>query len=91
MDPKDVEAVSHRIAGADRLLIVAAAGLSISVDAPNNPYHSTDDFTLHYPQVGHLTQSTLSTHQNNPQTACNLTCALSSRGEATATDFKQWA
>lgn len=37
------------IASADRLLIVAAAGLSISRDLPNNPYHSTADFAHHYP------------------------------------------
>ena len=35
----------------DRLLIVAAAGLSISLDAPNNPYHSASDFARHYPTV----------------------------------------
>ena len=37
------------LAGCDRLLIVAAAGLSISTDLPNNPYHSPDDFARHYP------------------------------------------
>ena len=39
------------IAGVDRLLIVAAAGLSISIDEPNNPYHSPADFAHHYPQA----------------------------------------
>lgn len=39
------------IAGADRLLIVAAAGLSISDTLPNNPYHNASDFALHYPAV----------------------------------------
>jgi len=37
------------IAGCDKLLIVAAAGLSISLDQPNNPYHAANDFALHYP------------------------------------------
>jgi O-acetyl-ADP-ribose deacetylase (regulator of RNase III) len=39
------------IAGSDRLLIVAAAGLSISDTLPNNVYHSADDFHMHYPQA----------------------------------------
>lgn len=42
---------AERIASADRLLIVAAAGLSISQEHPNNPYHSAADFALHYPQL----------------------------------------
>jgi O-acetyl-ADP-ribose deacetylase (regulator of RNase III)/NAD-dependent SIR2 family protein deacetylase len=44
-----VERAAHDIAGATHLLIVAAAGLSISRDLPNNPYHSNDDFAYHYP------------------------------------------
>jgi NAD-dependent SIR2 family protein deacetylase len=41
--------VSTAIASCDRLLIVAAAGLSISDTLPNNPYHSPVDFARHYP------------------------------------------
>lgn len=37
------------MASADRLLIVAAAGLSISNNLPNNPYHNNKDFEHHYP------------------------------------------
>lgn len=36
---------------ADRLLITAAAGLSISEHLPNNPYHNPADFKVHYPEV----------------------------------------
>jgi len=43
--------LAEAIASCDRLLIVAAAGLSISDTLPNNPYHSNDDFALHYPTV----------------------------------------
>ena len=46
--PGFAEAVAA-LAGCDRLLIVAAAGLSISTDLPNNPYHSSHDFARHYP------------------------------------------
>jgi NAD-dependent SIR2 family protein deacetylase len=41
--------LASQIAAADKLLIVAAAGLSISIDEPNNVYHSRTDFKLHYP------------------------------------------
>jgi hypothetical protein len=44
-------AEADKIATADRLLIVAAAGLSISIDKPNNPYHKPADFAHHYPQA----------------------------------------
>eukprot|EP00613_Pedinella_sp_CCMP2098_P052205 CAMPEP_0171887950 /NCGR_PEP_ID=MMETSP0992-20121227/42731_1 /TAXON_ID=483369 /ORGANISM="non described non described, Strain CCMP2098" /LENGTH=613 /DNA_ID=CAMNT_0012514757 /DNA_START=72 /DNA_END=1913 /DNA_ORIENTATION=+ len=47
--PPEVEQAARDIAGADHLLIVAAAGLSISLDLPNNPYHSQADFARHYP------------------------------------------
>jgi NAD-dependent SIR2 family protein deacetylase len=47
----ELAAVASEIASTDRLLIVAAAGLSISDTAPNNPYHSNADFTRHYPTV----------------------------------------
>jgi hypothetical protein len=43
--------VATAIAGSDRLLVVAAAGLSISETLPNNPYHSPADFACHYPEV----------------------------------------
>ena len=43
---QSLEQVSRQIASADRLLIVAAAGLSISDTLPNNPYHNPDDFAL---------------------------------------------
>lgn len=49
LPPRSQEA--RDIAQADRLLIVAAAGLSISQDRPNNPYHNPSDFALHYPQL----------------------------------------
>lgn len=45
------ENIIHQISSADKLLIVAAAGLSISIDEPNNVYHSKEDFKFHYPQV----------------------------------------
>ena len=41
--------VATALANSDRLLIVAAAGLSISDTLPNNPYHSPADFARHYP------------------------------------------
>lgn len=44
-------AVIEEVAKCDRLLIVAAAGLSISADLPNNPYHNPRDFAHHYPAV----------------------------------------
>jgi O-acetyl-ADP-ribose deacetylase (regulator of RNase III)/NAD-dependent SIR2 family protein deacetylase len=44
-----VDRAAMDIASADHLLIVAAAGLSISLDLPNNPYHSNSDFAHHYP------------------------------------------
>ena len=50
VDP-EVTAVATGIAASDRLLIVAAAGLSISDTLPNNVYHSADDFHRHYPQA----------------------------------------
>lgn len=43
--------VAVEIANADRLLVVAAAGLSISTTLPNNPYHSAKDFAYHYPRT----------------------------------------
>merc|ERR1719450_1625478 len=43
--------LNGQLASADRLLIVAAAGLSISDSLPNNPYHSKKDFLFHYPAV----------------------------------------
>lgn len=42
---------ARAIADADRVLIVAAAGLSISDTLPNNVYHSAADFAHHYPQT----------------------------------------
>merc|ERR1712188_23634 len=48
-EPMSQEA--HDIASADRLLIVAAAGLSIHDTLPNNPYHNADHFAHHYPQI----------------------------------------
>ena len=42
-------AIAAQLAPCDRLLIVAAAGLSIARDLPNNPYHNPADFRLHYP------------------------------------------
>lgn len=45
----DLERITAEIAACDRLLIVAAAGLSINDIEPNNPYHSADDFARHYP------------------------------------------
>jgi len=42
---------ARAIADADYLLIVAAAGLSISDEMPNNPYHSAADFEHHYPTL----------------------------------------
>ena len=44
-----VAEVAREIADADHLLIVAAAGLSIHDQEPNNPYHSAADFARHYP------------------------------------------
>ena len=44
-----LEQIAQEIAASDRLLIVAAAGLSIHDTAPNNPYHSAEDFARHYP------------------------------------------
>ena len=44
-------ALQQEIASADKLLVVAAAGLSIHNTLPNNPYHSEEDFALHYPQA----------------------------------------
>ena len=41
----------QQLASADRLLIVAAAGLSISEHLPNNPYHNRAHFKHHYPKV----------------------------------------
>lgn len=46
-----MERAAAAIASSDRLLVVAAAGLSISLDLPNNPYHSDSDFALHYPRA----------------------------------------
>ena len=46
-----VLAAARDIAEADHLLIVAAAGLSISDVLPNNPYHTSSDFAQHYPQI----------------------------------------
>lgn len=50
-DADDYEQLLQSIATADRLLIVAAAGLSISEHLPNNPYHDPKSFAHHYPQV----------------------------------------
>jgi len=47
----NMQPLTQEIASADRLLIVAAAGLSISQDLPNNPYHNPADFARHYPAV----------------------------------------
>lgn len=47
----DVEELAKWIYDADRVLIVAAAGLSIHDKLPNNPYHNPKDFKHHYPQV----------------------------------------
>ena len=44
-----LENIAQEIAASDRLLIVAAAGLSIHDQEPNNPYHSAADFARHYP------------------------------------------
>ena len=49
---QQMESLMEQLASADRLLIVAAAGLSISESLPNNPYHSPKDFLLHYPGNG---------------------------------------
>jgi len=46
-----VELAARDIADADYLLIVAAAGLSINDEQPNNPYHNRDDFARHYPTL----------------------------------------
>ena len=43
--------IADEVAKCDKLLIVAAAGLTISADLPNNPYHNPEDFKLHYPLV----------------------------------------
>jgi len=48
---EEVQKVAAEIAAADRLLIIGAAGLSISLDLPNNVYHSDSDFARHYPEV----------------------------------------
>ena len=45
------EQLLQDIADADRLLITAAAGLSISEHLPNNPYHNPDHFKKQYPKV----------------------------------------
>eukprot|EP01079_Euglenida_sp_SAG-EU17-18_P010126 gene10126-8967_t len=50
-EPQNLDELAADIAGCERLLIVAAAGLSISTDLPNNPYHSHNDFALHYPKL----------------------------------------
>jgi NAD-dependent SIR2 family protein deacetylase len=47
--PTSLPALPVELAACDKLLIVAAAGLSISTDLPNNPYHSSRDFQYHYP------------------------------------------
>jgi hypothetical protein len=47
----DSTRIAQEIANADRLLIVAAAGLSINPYLPNNPYHSKSDFVTLYPQL----------------------------------------
>ncbi len=47
----DLDALARQLAGCDRLLLVAAAGLSISADLPNNPYHNPSDFARHYPAI----------------------------------------
>jgi len=52
MDTKTSNEIAAAVADADRLLIVAAAGLSISTHLPNNPYHNPHDFALHYPRLG---------------------------------------
>jgi O-acetyl-ADP-ribose deacetylase (regulator of RNase III)/NAD-dependent SIR2 family protein deacetylase len=44
-----IDRAAAEIGRCDYLLIVAAAGLSISLDLPNNPYHSASDFARHYP------------------------------------------
>jgi len=48
---KDESQLASWIHDADRLLIVAAAGLSINPQLPNNPYHNPRDFALHYPAL----------------------------------------
>lgn len=58
MDKIEDEDIIRDIAAADKLLIVAAAGLSISIDEPNNVYHSKSDFKTHYPQVARYGYST---------------------------------
>ncbi len=62
MEPEGQITAGRAIASVDRLLIVAAAGLSISTTLPNNVYHSARDFAHHYPTVAsygsgaHITQ-----------------------------------
>ena len=51
MQQQQQQQLLEGIGSADRLLIVAAAGLSISDDQPNNPYHDPKSFALHYPQL----------------------------------------
>lgn len=43
--------IASALSAADRVLIVAAAGLSIHDQLPNNPYHSRSDFAKHYPKL----------------------------------------
>eukprot|EP00040_Diaphanoeca_grandis_P005673 m.33965 g.33965 ORF g.33965 m.33965 type:complete len:379 (+) comp16908_c0_seq1:245-1381(+) len=74
--------IAAQIAGADRLLIVAAAGLSISNDKPNNPYHSPKDFAHHYPtllQYGYRTSFQAMSLQMDPDVPQGVKAAHGAR------------
>eukprot|EP00039_Didymoeca_costata_P031598 m.35594 g.35594 ORF g.35594 m.35594 type:complete len:355 (+) comp8905_c0_seq2:238-1302(+) len=50
-DPQQYREAADYIREADRVLIVAAAGLSIHDTLPNNPYHNPKDFAYQYPRL----------------------------------------